>query len=202
MKALDLKKLPLISDIRSILKYDPFKEFPELIDHGDVSERIYGCGIFNGGQKDKKYTFFSEKAHLRAALGEFVSISEMLKMNDPDLTIESSDIPLLHFFKELRVTNFHLRSISPNTIKDKYVMCDKSSSTTDSEEFEIESFIISDCNISLFSQNNNYLRNYNSTEFRETIYWVAEQQKIWGITYIIELALRQYCEIIKNKYYP
>ncbi|HKR07086.1 MAG TPA: hypothetical protein VJY62_20785 [Bacteroidia bacterium] len=117
MTILDLNKLPQISNITGVLKCDPFQEFPELKDLGEISERIYGCGLFNGSKQDKKYPDFSEKAHLRAALTELVSISEMLKNQFPAITIDNTDLPLLYFFKELRVTNFHVKTFFPNKIK-------------------------------------------------------------------------------------
>ena len=121
---LDLNKLPEISYTRGLLQYYPFQEFPELKNLEEVSERIYGCGLFNAAKTDEKYPYFSEKAHIRAALNEFVSISEMLKKDFPNITIDKTDIPLLHFFKELRVTNFHLKTFSPSTIKGTAVMYD------------------------------------------------------------------------------
>ncbi len=201
MTRLDLNKFPEISYKRGLLKYDPFVDFPELKNIGEVSERIYGCSRFNGGEFDNIYPKFVEKAYLRAAINEFVSISEMLKNNHSDITIEKSDIPLFHFIKELRVTNFHLQSIKHSSVINKFVIYNSTSDITNQDEYEMENMIISNCDISLFENNKNFARHYDTFEFKKTIEWVEEKQRIWGISYIIEASLKQYCELIKDKYF-
>lgn len=192
MRSLDLSKFPTIPHCQGILKYEIFDDFPELTKLGDISERIYGCSLFIGGEKDNKYPFLSEKAHLRAALNEFVSISEMLKVNYPDLAIEKTDYPLFHFLKELRVTNFHLKSIIPGNSKSRAY------SQSLDKEIEMNPFIIADCNIKLFESNTNYSKHYKASNFHETVNWVAENQIQWGINCIIEETLKQYCFLIKS----
>jgi len=87
------------------------QEYPLLINKGDITQRIYGCSNFLNYKVDENNPFLVESAHLRAALNEFVSISEMIKAstdtNINRLTIENSNLPLLHFFKLLREVNFH-----------------------------------------------------------------------------------------------
>lgn len=195
MRSLDLRKFPKIPHYQGILKYEIFDDFPELTKLDDISERIYGCCLFIGGEKDCKYPFFSEKAHLRAALNEFVSISEMLKVNYPNLAIEKTDYPLFHFLKELRVTNFHLKSIIPGNSKSIAY------SQSLDKEFEMNPFIISDCNIKLFEGNTNFNKHYKTSDFSETVNWVAENQIQWGINCIIEETLKQYCMLIKSDIY-
>lgn len=198
MTKLDLNKLPEITNSTGLLKYNPFQEFPELINLGEVSERIYGCSLFNYGEKDEKYPNFSEKAHLRAALNELVSISEMLKKLHNNITIENSNLPILHFFKELRVTNFHLKTFNPTHIKGTFLVYNSTTGIINPNHYEAEHYIINDCNTTLFADNNNFLKHYNTQEFITTIEWVNHHQRIWGISHIIEAALRQYCLLIKN----
>lgn len=196
MQYLDLNKLPNISNSIGFLKYDVFQEFPELKDLGEVSERIYGCNHFSGGQPDEKYPYFSEKAHLRASLNEFISVSETITY--PNLKIENTDFPLFHFLKELRVSNFHLKTFTPKKVAGKAVLLNSISGEISSEEFEVKHFIIENCHLDLFTSNRNYQKYYSTSEFQTTVAWVDEKQKVWGITHIVEAALRQYCEVIKN----
>ncbi len=197
MAILDLNKLPDIDNIKGILKYDPFDEFSELKNLGEISERIYGCALFNGGGTDDKYPHYLEKAYLRAALNEFVSISEMLKKHPPCIVIDKTDYPLFHFFKELRVTNFHIKTFMPNNIKGTAKIVNRTTGkTTLKDLIDIVNFIIEDCNLKLFSDNENYKRHYATEEFKKTVEWVEQNQRIWGINHIIEAALKQYCQLI------
>lgn len=198
MTRLDLTKLPQISDSTGFLKYDPFDEFPELKGLNEISERIYGCAHFNIAVTDVKYPTYSEKAQLRATLNEFVSISEILTKKYPDITIDKTDLPILHFLKELRVTNFHLKTFTPKIVKGKLVLVNTTTGEKNLGEFEVEHFIIENCNLDLFSENYNYKKYYSSLEFEKTVEWVDENQKAFGITHIVEAALKQYCELIKN----
>ena len=99
MITIDLNKLPQISNLRGLLRYDPFQEFPELEKLGDISERIYGCGYFIAGWTDEKYPHYCEKAYLRAALNEFVSINEMLKKTFFNICIDKTDFLYYTFLK-------------------------------------------------------------------------------------------------------
>jgi hypothetical protein len=198
MTAINLNKLPIISNEKGWLKYDPFQEFPELKNLGEISERIYGCAHFNGGKADGIYPEFAEKAYLRASLEELVSLSEMLKRKCPEISIENTDLPILHFFKELRVTNFHLKSSNSHKITGRAVIVNSITNERNSEEFDVNNLVIENCSIDLFTDNKNYVKYYNSAEFKETVKWVEEHQKIWGVSHIIESALKQYCEQIKQ----
>lgn len=203
MKKLDLNKIPKVPKVASILHFDPFKEFPKLRGLKNTSERIHGCITFisycSGG---KHVDLLTKAAFFRACLNEFASISEMLKVELPQLTIEKQDNPLFHFLKELRVTNYHLKSFKVNQEKIEFSIVNSTnetkSETKDEFKFDLEIFTISDCDKMLFESNNNYNRFYSTTEFTETIKWVSDNQMSFGIWFIVELALRQYCELINN----
>ena len=197
MVNLDIDNLPIIKNQISILRKIPFDKFPKLKELGAISERIYGCWNFNSyNNVDNDLPYFKEKAYLRATLNEFVSISEILKEKYIDISIEKTNIPLLHFFKELRVTNFHIKTFVPNTIKSTVLLTNKEEVTN--ENFELELFVIENCDIELFFSNFNYIKYYSSVEFEQIVNWVNKNQYIWGINYIIDFALNQYCELINK----
>ncbi|HKR07085.1 MAG TPA: hypothetical protein VJY62_20780 [Bacteroidia bacterium] len=77
-------------------------------------------------------------------------------------------------------------------------MYDSTTEKINSNEFEVENFIIDNCNIALFESNSNYSKFYKTQEFEKTIEWVDVNQRIWGISHVIEATLRQYCELIKK----
>ncbi|MCF8256683.1 MAG: hypothetical protein K9J06_03970 [Flavobacteriales bacterium] len=197
MAHLDLTKLPVVSNRVSLLRYNPFDEFPSLADLGEISERIYGCNKFTSGKSDEDYPTFLEKANLRAALNELVSLSEMLRAKYPNAIIDKTDLPLLHFFKELRVTNFHIKTFNYGTTEGETVLIG-SDGVVGKETYPSSYFIIADCNLNLFTDNLNYKKHYNSHEFERTVEWVATNQEIWGIAHLVEVGLRQYCELIEN----
>lgn len=198
MTTLDLNKLPKIENRIGVLRFDPLKEFPALKDLGEISERIYGAAEFNGTKPDENYPLLAEKASFRAALSEFVSISEMLKQNHDNLRIDNLDVPLLHFFKELRVTNFHIKSFSPVIQSTTMTWPGVNYPEDKPFEFEYKFLTIGNCNIELFRNNQNYSRFYNNDAFHKVIDWVNEKQDILGITHIFEAALNQYCTLINE----
>ncbi len=194
MMILDLNKLPV--NAISPLEYNPIVEFPELNNLGEISERIDGCAKFNRLSSSKD---LSERAQFSATLNEFVSISERLKKDHENISIEKLDYPLFHFIKELRVTDFHLKTLTrtESTIKITFV-----SGKTSMPLFEYRILIIDNCNIDLFRGNKNYTRHYATKEFQTTVRLVNQMQRVSGINRIIEIALRQYCELIKNTVIP
>jgi hypothetical protein len=191
LQKIDLGKLPVILDNRSILKYNPFFEFPKLIHLGAISERIYGCNYFISDLSDEAYPTYLEKANLRASINDLVSISELYE-RESTLKIDNTDIPLLHFFKELRITNFHIGTFNSTNIENSVRFLDSDIIVNTSH------LIIQNCDIELFQNNNNYKNRYSSDEFHKTINWVNENQKKWGINLIVEEALKQYCYLINN----
>lgn len=197
MAHLDLAKLPVVSDRVSLKRYEPFDEFPSLAELGEISERIYGCNRFINTKPDEDFPTFLEKANLRAALNEFVSLSEMLRSKYPIAIIDKTDLPLLHFFKELRVTNYHIKTFKYGTTEGETVLIG-SEGVIGKEKYPSSYLIIADCNLNLFSDNFNFMKHYDTTEFEKTVEWVATNQEIWGIAHLVEVAIRQYCELIEN----
>ena len=56
-------------------------------------------------------------------------------------------LPLLHFFKELRVTNFHLKTFNPYKVRGKAVVVDTTTGEVNSDVLDVEHFIIDNCNV-------------------------------------------------------
>src|ERR1700676_2989679 len=110
MTNLELNNFPTVENMIPMLNFNHLHEFPALFDKSDISQRIYGCSNFLHFKSDENYPLYLEGASIRAALNEFVSLNEMVKLS-PKLnirmkSIENLDIPLLHFFKLLREVNF------------------------------------------------------------------------------------------------
>ena len=83
--------------------------------------------------------------------------------------IDLNKLPIFHFLKELRVTNFHLKSIESDNSKSTCYIKNLDL------EFDLNPFIVANCNLDLFINNNNYAKHYNTTEFAQTVKW---EQKI------------------------
>lgn len=199
MTKLDLNKLPNIENKIGVLRFDPLKEFPALKELGEISERIYGAANFNGAKPDENYPLYAEKSHFRAALSEFVSISEMVKLKSHDLRIDNLDLPLLHFFKELRVTNFHIKSFIPSIQSTNMTWPGVNYPDDRPYEFQYKFLTIDNCDLCLFKDNNNYNNFYKNDTFHSVINWVNEKQGILGITHVFEAALKQYCKLLDER---
>lgn len=198
---LNLEKFPHVETSIPFLKCDPLKEFPKLLFYEDIAERVYGCNTFIGSNADKEYPNFSERAHFRVALSEFVSISEIIKTKYKAqremLSIEKTDFPLFHFFKLLREVTFHLMLVENDFHSVTLTTIDTKTSIVSDLNIEANHFIIKNCSIDLFFAKKKEINNsYNKTELLKVIAWVDQYQIPWGITYLLERALRQYCEWI------
>lgn len=201
MTLLDLNKFPTVENSIGWLAFDHLKEYPLLTDLGDITQRIYGCSNFLNYKIDENNPFLVESAHLRAALNEFVSISEMIKASTNTkinlLTIENSKLPLLHFFKLLREVNFHLNSLKYNkTTTDVKNFC-PATGEIGNEVFTFTHSIIDQLNASIFTNSKN-LKYYDFEQIKTIAEWVNLKQYKWGIFHILDLALRQYCEEIEK----
>jgi hypothetical protein len=203
MTKLNLEEFPIIRNSISLLAFDHLKNYPHLDNLGDISERIYGCSMFLYYKTDRhKYPFYVS-ASLRAALNEFVSLSEMLKASNEsslrDISIEKVNLPLFHFFKLLREVNFHLNSLKHSKTTTEVVNFNIETGKIKDEVYTLTPSIIDSLEISLFKDSNN-LKHYNFTEFNLVVNWVNTNQNHWGIFHILDLALRQYCDLITSKY--
>ncbi len=199
MKKIKLMNLPKIENRASILFIDPLKEFPKLIELGEISERISSTAFYLQNISDKSNQLVAENRHFRAALTEFASISELLKLKYKNLSIENLEYPLLHFFKELRVTNFHIKSFKTSLVEKKMIWSGVYYPNDQEYEFIHSFLIIENCNIELFTSNKNFIKYYNHFAFHSTINWVNENQQILGIKHVFNAALVQYCELIIEK---
>jgi len=201
MTELDLNKFPIIENIHGILVYQPFKEFPELKNLGDISERIYGCGKFLSVKSDTDYPFYSELVTLRAFLSEFTSLSEMLRQNHRNelkiLSIENTKYPLFHFLKLLREVNFHLVSVSGGKVTQTYRMQNIETGEIHPTTYQLEHSIIENCTFNLFENSFN-VKHYHKHQLIIVIDWINFQQHEYGIFRIFEETLRQYCRLLSN----
>lgn len=201
MTLLDLNKFPKVEDSIGWLAFNHLQEYPLLTNKGDITQRIYGCSNFLYYKADENNPFLVESAHLRAALNEFVSISEMIKASTDTkinrLTIENSNLPLLHFFKLLREVNFHLNSFQyDKTTTDVQSFC-TTTGIIDDKVFTLTHCIIDQLNASIFHKSKN-IKYYDVEQMATITEWVKMKQYKWGIFHILDLALRQYCEEIEK----
>lgn len=201
MTLLDLNKFPTVENSIGWLAFNHLKEYPLLTNMGDITQRIYGCSNFLNYKIDDDNPFLVESAHLRAALNEFVSISEMIKVSSDTkinrLSIENSKFPLLHFFKLLREVNFHLNSPKYNkTTSDVKSFC-PATGEIGNEVFAFTHCIIYQLNASIFHKSKN-LKYYDLAQIKIITDWVDTKQYKWGIFHILDLTLRQYCEEIEK----
>jgi len=198
---LDLNKFPTVENSIDWLAFNHLQEYPLLTNKGDITQRIYGCSNFLYFNADEKYPFFIESAYLRAALNEFVSISEMIKASSNtkinSLTIENSDLPLLHFFKLLREVNFHLNSLQHNKITTDVKTLNTTTGEIDDKVYTLTHTTIDNLSVSIFKNSKN-IKHYDSTQMNYIITWVNKNQFRWGIFHILDLALRQYCAEIEK----
>jgi hypothetical protein len=196
MALLDLNKFPMVENSIGWLAFNHLQEYPSLINKGDITQRIYGCSNFLYYKIDDKNSFSVESAYLRAALNEFVSISEMIKVSTDlklnKLTIENSDLPLLHFFKLLREVNFHLNSFQYNKTTSEVQSFDVTTGEIDKKVFTLRNIVINQLNVSIFKNSKN-IKHYDLTQMSTVTEWVNDKQYQWGIFHILDLALRQYC---------
>lgn len=203
MAVLDLNKIPTIENSIGWLAFNHLQKFPLLNNRGDITLRIYGCSRFLYFTVDEKQPFFVESAYLRAALNEFVSISEMLKASTDQeikkLTIENSDLPLLHFFKLLREVNFHLNSPHHSITTNEVNSFNTVTGKIEDEVFTLSHTVIDNLDISIFNNSKN-IKHYDLKQITEITTWVRNNQYKWGIFHILDLALRQYCYEIEKRY--
>lgn len=205
MTSLDLNKFPEIENSIGLLVFDHLKEFPTLKNLGDITQRIYGCSTFlySGKSSDKDDYILSRSASLRAALNEFVSLSEMLKasntQNLKNLAIEKMDYPLFHFFKLLREVNFHLNSLQHSHSITNVRNYNTTTGEIDENIITLKPLIIDSLNASLFQHSRN-LKFYDINQIATITDWVNTNQYQWGIFYILDIALRQYCTELLDQY--
>lgn len=203
MTNLNLNLFPVIENSIGFLAFEHLKEYPQLNNLGDISERIYGCSKFLYYNTAEKNYLFSESATLRAALNEFVSLSEMLKASNDiilkNLAIEKVSIPLFHFFKLLREVNFHLNSLQHSKTKTAVKNFNTETGVIDDNIITLTPLIIDRLDITLF-QNSNNLKHYDISQMTQVTNWVNTNQYQWGIFHILDIALRQYCDEITKQY--
>jgi len=201
MTLLDLNKFPEFENVQGFLKYNPFEEFPELINLGDISERIYGCAEFIWTTGDKQHPFWLENLTLRAFLNEFASLNEMIKASQNEkirnLAIENVDIPLFHFFKLLRNVNFHVKSSRGGNTEFEARFQNKKTGVVHGDLMKIKRYIISDCSLILLKTARD-IRYYDESDIQYIIDWVNYYQMKQGISNILEETLRQYCKLLKS----
>jgi hypothetical protein len=201
MTNLDLNNFPTVENMIPMLNFNHLHEFRSLYDNSDISQRIYGCSNFLHFKSDENYPLYLEGASIRAALNEFVSLNEMIKVS-PNLnirmkSIENLDIPLLHFFKLLREVNFHLNSIGHGKTKVSVRNIDTESGKIADKIFSFHFTIIENLEIGIFRNLFNF-KKYDSAQIEVVVLWIKENQYTWGINHLLDLALRQYCVEIEN----
>jgi hypothetical protein len=131
------------------------------------------------------------EAYLRAALGEFVSMKEMIRRDEDSTTgaprIDDSSNPLLRIMKELRNLQFHLIS-SPMKTEQLLV-------TGSEGEHEMPVWFIENLSIGDFEDSRNR-HLYKSTVLQRMIDWFNKHQRPWGVPWLLQHAVNAYAEEI------
>lgn len=201
MTSISLHKFPDFENKYGLLKYNPFEEFPQLANLGDISERIYGCSEFIGSDGDNDFPFWRENVTIRSFLNEFASLNEMLKdsqdQNMRNISIERLDYPLFHFLKLLRNVNFHVKSTIGSKTEFKARLINRVTGEVHGEVMNISRYIIKDCTLDLLKSARDY-KHYSESDILEIIDWFNARQLEQGVSNILEEALRQYCVLIKG----
>jgi len=203
---IDLSKFPEIPKARPLWGFVPLVDLPVLNKYPDIAERIYGCMHFL--RIETKYSeniTIEEKCNLRAALSDFVSINDMIKeSNNPQLItvrFDTLSYPLIHFFKLLRDTNIHLESIrhipSTKTYLFGSIATGETMKNKDGKDYveTWNNFTIDNCSPNTLAKCRNINR-YRESDIQAITEWVNINQHEYGLQYLLELALRQYCEEI------
>lgn len=130
------------------------------------------------------------EAYCRASLGEFVSMEESIKYDDPDgehHKIVKSQNPLLHIMKQLRNLQFHILSKSLNNQEQNVVWA--------GQESTMRFWYLEDIQIDEFNRLNDADR-YSGDDKEQMISWFNQTQREWGVNQLILEAVNTYAKEI------
>ena len=134
----------------------------------------------------------------RAALAEFVSMEDVLKIDleslgnaKPALRLNESPNPILHMFRELRNYEIHLKQ-SPFSHKERDMLWGHIKNPADASPLRISIWILDGISLESFSQLANAKR-YTREELCKFVDWLNQEQAEWGIQQLFLNAVEDYC---------
>jgi len=202
-RTLDFTLLPTIPKTLPLLIKPSWDGYPALVQLGDIYERMECCFHFLFLRDDQNGTVY-DKAYFRAALYEFISISEVLnESSDPTLrklSINNTPHPLFHFFHLLRAVSFHIKLFQHKNLETNSMVVNLASGepVVDSDgivqNMKGQLLIIENCDYDLLKSNNR--KSYNDYDLIDVAQWVNDHQKDVGIRYLLYLTLCDYCKHI------
>jgi hypothetical protein len=141
----------------------------------------------------------------RAALAEFVSIEDILKVDfmalgntKQALKLNETPNPILHIFRELRNHEIHLKH-SSFFREERDMLWGNIEHPADARLVRISIWILDDFTVESFLQLNNVKRNYIYEECCKLVGWLNESQAVWGIQQLFLIAVEDYCrELIRT----
>ncbi|MEO8149817.1 MAG: hypothetical protein ABI723_19415 [Bacteroidia bacterium] len=203
MNKLDFGQLPILDNKRPLLcqlgdkRINSLKKFNNVFERADSA--LYFTAKFHSESNE-----IIKKALLRAAVSEFVSIEEAIKIDSEinnisvvPLLIRKTENPLLHIVKQLRNYNIHLgSSVLDYTEETRRIFgTTEDFSNGIGYDYTDKEAIISNLDIIEF----NKLKDapcYFDKDKIDIIKWFNHNQIKWGVGHLIYLATLDYCDII------
>ena len=139
----------------------------------------------------------------RAALAEFVSIEDILRVDltalgnrKEPLRLNETPNPILHIFRELRNHEIHLKH-SPFFREERDMFQGHIEHPADARLVRISIWILDDISVESFSLLQNAKR-YTCEERGRFVDWLNQSQAVWGIQQLFLMAVEDYCrELIR-----
>jgi hypothetical protein len=199
VRSLDLAKLPEVRSKRIALSIsDDLKErmrvLPRCLDRALNATRFAfwsscGANVLICPQRELAGL---RDGCFRAALAEFVSIEEVMRLDmddaggrDRQLRMDETDDPKLHLFRLLRHHEIHLAHSRLSATEKEFLVGEKSIllPVWSLEEISTQS---------LMRVRN--AKRYTPSDIKAMVDWLDVNQRDWGIQHLFLLAVESYCE--------
>ena len=186
---LDFSLLPSVDVGRTFWSLPPeiaagIERYPETLLRAKAA--AYFCGLAPYPERTGAENLRLREAHLRAALGEFVSMEEALRSDcagDDVRRIVDSQNPLLHIIKQLRNLQFHLQTSTLTPEQQRVLFMDA--------EHDIDIYYINDIGISDFDRLRDANR-YADPDKLQMLTWFNESQRVWGAADLVRRAVEAF----------
>lgn len=203
MNKLDFRQLPVLDNKRSWLCNLGDNRTNSLTIFKHVFERA-NCALYFTAKFHSENNEIVKKGLLRAAISEFVSMEEVLKIDSDinnislsPLLIIKTENPLLHIVKQLRNYNIHIGSsvidYTEETKRTFGTFEDFVKST--GYEYTDREAVITNLDIAEFNKLKD-AKYYDLSDKINIIDWFNQNQIKWGIDHLIYLAILDYCDKI------
>jgi hypothetical protein len=180
------------------------------------------CRALTRAQNAVRFAWFSEgdaelmrcretEAHhlregfLRAALAEFVSMEDVLKLDlstlgisAPPLRLNQTPKPILHLFRELRNHEIHLRQ-SSLSVTQKDALWGHIERPAEARPLRISIWTLEGVTFESFLELRN-ARLYTKAEISCFVGWFNKGQAAWGIQQLLLIAIEEYCRELVHAY--